>query len=402
MGKLIGRRWQRRLPSGSSVTDHGSWVLAPALAVLFSLMLVPAWLDALSRVEDERSVTAVIVGVVYSAACVIAVPVSTKMSSTARLVFCLVLLATGLGFIGLTDPSNFWVLLCALGIVAVLLSTVATAAITSVVVFGLSVGAVQTGTFSQQFPNLAVLVSVTTAVALMVRLFDANAELKRARDRVAALAVEQERERFARDLHDILGHSLTTITVKASTARRVLETGDVDRSITEIGDVERLGRQALTDVRATVSEYRETTLVGELAAAGETLRAAGIEAELPHAVDDVDSRSRQVFGYVLREAITNAVRHSGAHRVGVRLGRDWITVIDDGAGAGAGQEETGNGLNGLAEQVRELDGSFEAGPGGQGGFVVRASVPDEPSTSTARDGAEDTTPRYTREAGETS
>ena len=120
---------------------------------------------------------------------------------------------------------------------------------------------------------------------------------------------------MARDLHDVLGHSLTTITVKAGLARRLLEAGEQGRAADEVADVERLGRQALSDVRATVAANRVASLPRELAGAAEALRAAGIAADLPHAVDDVPADRQEVFAYVVREGVTNTIRHSGGEPV---------------------------------------------------------------------------------------
>ncbi|WP_245674719.1 sensor histidine kinase [Herbidospora cretacea] len=185
--------------------------------------------------------------------------------------------------------------------------------------------------------------------------------------------MDQERERLARDLHDILGHSLTTIRLKAGLVRRLLEvSGDLGTAAREAGDVERLSSQALADVRATVSGYRQVTLSGELVTAKEALRVAGIRARMPRAVDDVHPELHEVFGHVLREAVTNVVRHSSAREVTVGLGGNWLEVSDDGTGAGG---RWGNGLRGLAERVRAAGGTLEASPRERGGFVVRATVP---------------------------
>ncbi len=131
------------------------------------------------------------------------------------------------------------------------------------------------------------------------------------------MAVEQERARFARDLHDLLGHSLTVIAIKSELARRVM-TNDPDRAAAEVADIERLAREALTDVRATVAGYREVTLSAEISSARSALDAAGLHAELPTAVDDVPGERRELFGWVLREGVTNVVRHSDASGCGCR------------------------------------------------------------------------------------
>lgn len=210
------------------------------------------------------------------------------------------------------------------------------------------------------------LVAMTLAMIGMFGLIRANTELRRAREELARLAVTAERDRMARDLHDVLGHSLTTITVKAGLARRLLERGEDGRAAGEVADVERLGRQALTDVRATISANRVASLAAELAGAREALRAAGIDADLPRAVDDVDPQRQQVFAYVLREGVTNTIRHSGAGQCTVRLTADSIEVADDGVRAPAATP-AGNGLTGLRERLAAIGGRLDAGPGERGG-----------------------------------
>jgi len=195
-----------------------------------------------------------------------------------------------------------------------------------------------------------------------------NAELRAAQ---AELAVTAERERMARDLHDVLGHSLTTITVKAGLARRLLEAGEQGRAADEVADVERLGRQALSDVRATVAANRVASLPRELAGAAEALRAAGIAADLPHAVDDVPAERQEVFAYVVREAVTNTIRHSGASRCTVRLTPTSVEILDDGVGSPAGTP-SGNGITGLTERLAAIGGWVDAGPTPSGGYRLRA------------------------------
>lgn len=186
-----------------------------------------------------------------------------------------------------------------------------------------------------------------------------NAALAHARSEVARLATENERARIARDLHDLLGHSLTTITVKAQLANRLAAT-DPARAAVEIGEVEELTRRTLADVRAAVSGYREVTLGNELAAAREVLRAAGITADLPGAIDAVAQPDDELFAWVVREGVTNVVRHSRARTCHVVLGQRSIEISDDGSGS-AGRCP-GNGLSGLQERVMAAGGLLESGP----------------------------------------
>jgi two-component system sensor histidine kinase DesK len=199
----------------------------------------------------------------------------------------------------------------------------------------------------------------------------ANVELTAARTEVARLAAENERSRIARDLHDLLGHSLTTITVKAGLARR-LSGIDQERAAEEIAAVEQLSRRTLVEVRAAVSGYRDVTLAGELATAREVLRAAGIEVSMPGAVDGVDVDAVEPFGWVVREAITNVVRHSRAAHCTITLGSRWIEISDDGRGT-AVASPPGNGLAGLRERLAGVDGTITA-TGTPRGFTVRAEL----------------------------
>src|SRR3954466_11207039 len=158
-----------------------------------------------------------------------------------------------------------------------------------------------------------------------------NVDLLQAREENARLVVADDRNRFARDLHDILGHSLTVITVKAELANRLLGV-DPDPPLAELDDLDRLSRDALTDGRRAVEGYRALTLPGELARAREALRAADIDADLPNSTDDVPSERRELFAWTVREGVTNVIRHSGASRCTIRLHADAVEVTDDGNG----------------------------------------------------------------------
>lgn len=224
--------------------------------------------------------------------------------------------------------------------------------------------------------NTATLLILTVALGAFYRLINTTIMLRRARAEVRQLAVAEERARLARDLHDVLGHSLTTITMKSGLARRVLESdADREQAIAEVRDVEELARQALAEVRATVSGYRKASLAAELVAARSALRAAGIVPDLPHAVDDVAAPLRESFAYVLREAVTNVIRHSGASRCTVRLGESWIEVRDDGSGNVSTVEDGhygGSGIAGLADRLSAVGAGLHTESPEDGGFLVRA------------------------------
>ncbi|AKU18902.1 hypothetical protein VV02_13095 [Luteipulveratus mongoliensis] len=186
-----------------------------------------------------------------------------------------------------------------------------------------------------------------------------------ARRENARLAVQEERNRVARDLHDILGHSLTVITVKAELAGRLFD-ADPERARREVTDLERLSRDALVDVRRAVEGYREISLAGELARAREGFAAADIEADVPKAIDEVESDLRELFAWTVREATTNIIRHSAARHATITVGPTSISIQDDGHGPQG--DASGNGLRGLRERAvqagavlttRELSPGFE-------------------------------------------
>jgi two-component system sensor histidine kinase DesK len=227
--------------------------------------------------------------------------------------------------------------------------------------------------------NLESAVSNGTAIAIptialamfgFFNLMRGNRALSEARSELARLAAENERSRIARDLHDLLGHSLTTITVKAGLARRLGET-DPARALQEIAEVESLARRSLADVRAAVANYREVTLAGELATGRELLRAAGIVADLPGAVEVVDPAYQELFGWVLREGLTNVVRHAHASVCVVRISRSSVEILDDGVGSTAC---SGSGLAGLQERVGAAGGVVEAGPNLPRGWRLRVEL----------------------------
>jgi two-component system sensor histidine kinase DesK len=216
------------------------------------------------------------------------------------------------------------------------------------------------------------LVLVSLAMWAFFGIIRTNHALEEARAQVATLAAEGERNRIARDLHDLLGHSLTTITVKAALAKRLAE-HDPERAAVEIGEVEELARRSLSDVRAAVSNYRIVTLATELATAQEVLGAGGIDARVLSPTDVVDGDLQELFGWVVREAVTNIARHAHASTCTVTLGPRSIEITDDGAG-GIGSF-AGNGINGLRERVAAVGGTLEAGAVRGGGWRITAAVP---------------------------
>jgi two-component system sensor histidine kinase DesK len=226
-----------------------------------------------------------------------------------------------------------------------------------------------------------ITVTATTAVigSMMFafrRLMQLNHDLVEAREELARLAVSEERARFARDMHDLLGHSLSVIAVKAELAERLLER-DPTRAAEHVADVKTVAREALGEVRDAVSGYRQPTLASELEGARMALQAAGIEAQLEAADVELPADVEAVLAWAVREGTTNIVRHSRARscRIMVRPGLVAVSaeVVDDGEVREP--VGTGNGLAGLRERAARVAGSVEAGPVPEGGFRLCVTVP---------------------------
>lgn len=231
----------------------------------------------------------------------------------------------------------------------------------------------------------ALSVSMSGSMALLMRrrgllihqLRDAQGEIARL---AAADAVVEERLRFARDLHDLLGHSLSVIVLKAELSRRLLDHGSPDRALAEVTDLEQIARRALEEVREAVTGYRARSLADELDRARTALEAAGVAvhstvtaAALPPDIDDL-------LAWIVRESATNIVRHSRARRAAIELtaGDDAIRLVihNDGVAAErtASDEPAGSGLVGLRERVAEAGGRLTAVAQADG-FRVTAIVP---------------------------
>lgn len=202
---------------------------------------------------------------------------------------------------------------------------------------------------------------------------ESNRRLRQANEQIATVSKMAERERIARDMHDVIGHSLSVVVLKSELAGKLIASNP-ERAAVEMADVERLARSALKDVRAAIGGYREQGFDGELANARLAFEAADIT--FSEQVEPVDLRphTEQVLALVLREAVTNVLRHSNAERCTVRLaagdGLVTLTVSDDGVG---GEIVKGQGLKGMRERLEAVAGSLEFNPAD--GMTVTAQVP---------------------------
>jgi two-component system sensor histidine kinase DesK len=184
-------------------------------------------------------------------------------------------------------------------------------------------------------------------------------KLRRAQDEIEHLAKVAERERIARDLHDLLGHTLSLITLKAELARKLVDR-DPQRAKQEMLDVEHTSRAALADVREAISGYRGQGLAAELVRARKTLETAGVTVDAEFAELPLSPAQETVLALALREAVTNVVRHAQARQCSVRLQREndlcTLEIADNGRGADAPE---GNGLRGMRERLEAIGGSLQ-------------------------------------------
>jgi two-component system, NarL family, sensor histidine kinase DesK len=247
-----------------------------------------------------------------------------------------------------------------------------------------AITALAAATIALAAPEAALFWGVTAGVAatsalwlLIGGLMRTNEALREARAELAEMAVAEERLRFARDLHDILGHDLSLVALKAELARKLLPDRP-EQAAAEVEHIRDLTRTALQQVREAVGGYRQPSLPSELAGAKVALEAAGIELRVDAADGALDPEVESVLAWAVREGATNAIRHSGARHAAITVrtedGSTELEIADDGRGA-PGHEGGGHGLTGLRERAQSVGGTVEAGAGPGGGFRVTIRVP---------------------------
>ncbi|MBM0276037.1 sensor histidine kinase [Micromonospora tarensis] len=212
----------------------------------------------------------------------------------------------------------------------------------------------------------------TIAFVHVVRLVE---ELRRTQRELAATVVERERLRFAQDLHDLLGHTLSLIVVKAEVVRRLTPT-DPERAAVEAADIERVGRTALSEVREAVTGYRGQHFSDELTNARRVLADVGIDVTVTETGHPLSAVADDAFRWVLREAVTNVLRHSQATRCDITVSTDLsgstLTISDNGVG---GDPRPGTGLRGLVERLELTRGTLHIRAAPDGGLRLTARVP---------------------------
>jgi two-component system sensor histidine kinase DesK len=214
--------------------------------------------------------------------------------------------------------------------------------------------------------NVFLMIIVAVSNAFIARQKRADTKLRMAHEEIEQLAAVAERERIARDLHDVLGHTLSVIVLKAELAGRLIDR-DPQRAAQEIADVEKTARTALSEVRQAIGGYRSQGLPAEMELARNTLRAAGVALACESPLPQLHAAEETVLCLAVREAVTNIVRHAQATHCRMRFttssdGYHSLLITDDGSQP---KLQEGNGLRGMRERVQSLGGrlSITADPG---------------------------------------
>jgi two-component system, NarL family, sensor histidine kinase DesK len=246
------------------------------------------------------------------------------------------------------------------------------------------------GGWVQMTLNLFLVFFLGLMMVVYRRMLLVIAELRQAREELARLAVIEERLRIARDLHDLLGHTLSAVSLKSQVARRLART-DADAAIEQIAGIESIAQQALAEVREAVTGYRRRSLTGELDTARSLLAGAGVDLTVRTIGASPPAPADDLLAWLVREATTNVLKHARAHTCQITLRRSaravTLEIVDDGAGPGDRAAGGGNGLVGMAERLAVAGGSLETGRGPGGGFRLTASLPLPATPGTGLDPA---------------
>lgn len=352
-------------PVSALFASHDApWQFLVTLSCLtaFLVLYVAYWLQPFQRTDLQRCVTCgatVLLGVVM-------VEVTGSVLWSALLIYAVA------GFSLVESRRIYWLGGLGLTLVAVGLDLTTHAGLGLLSWFGL--------------PFVSMLVGMR-AIWQFTRL---HRMLAKAQAEIEELATSNERLRIGRDLHDLLGHSLSALALRADLARSHLHRGQTEGADAELEQIAKMARDALQEVRQVVTAYRETHFLTEQEQAQRLLSDVGIVV-YAHGLNcafDFQAQPRQdrVLAFALREGITNVLRHGSAHQVWITLQSQdqavFLTLEDDGPGpasetptAGNAAVVAGHGLRGIEERVRELGGRMEAGASPHGGFRLHLEIP---------------------------
>ena len=356
----------------------GPWLALVAAPVL----LVAPLVAAIAAGEWARGAYVVLLGAVFGVAVLLPFGSRRRPSAVSEVVFvALLLLCTGYLVLWPTGQALLFPLLAVAASIAIRRRW-AMGMVGAIAVSGaLAVG------FETWSLEAAVLVGFAAfaggAGNYLVQYYVAlTRELDRTRERLAVVAVGEERLRFSRDLHDLLGHSLSVIAVKSEAARRLMSR-EPDAAGAHIAEVETIARDALAEVRSVVAGSRSVSLAEELANARRTLEDAGVATSVVASDRVLPITVDAILGWVVREGATNVLRHSAARHcaieVAVTARGASVEISDDGPNHVAGGEArpgaaAGSGLDGLRERVEAIGGEFGV-ESSASGFRITAVVP---------------------------
>ncbi len=275
--------------------------------------------------------------------------------------------------------ANTYVIYAAalLGVVSVRMSLRIALLVAMLLTFGLRMYLLWPETYAAFGIGLTMLISVSAFSSnyFLIEREKKRAALELSQDEVRRIAAFAERERIGRDLHDLLGHTLSMVALKADLATR-LASRDVDAATIEMREVARIARDALDEVRQAVSGIRSAAIAAELASAKVLLEADGVSVQTQVDQLALQPEAECALAMALREAATNVQRHAGARNLHISLRREGddavLEVVDDGRG---GAIRRGNGLTGMSERIHALHGTLEVGAAPGRGTRVIARLP---------------------------
>lgn len=355
----------------------------PWFALIWTpILLIGPLIDAAVGGQPLRILSVLALAAGYILAVCLPFAVGTRQRTRSELAFVL-LLALGAGYlVAWRVDAQFVYPLLAIGAALAVRQSRALSVIAALTISA----AVQTG-IQEASLDVGMFLGFATFMAgigtfLVQYLIGLIGELTRTQHRLARSAVAEERLRFSRDLHDLLGHTLSVMVVKAEAIRRLLAR-QPDVAAQHAADIETIGRHALTEVREAVTGYRSVGLAEELANASRALAADGILVQLTEPADALDAHVDSLLGWVVREGTTNVLRHADASRCSITItladGVVHVEILDDGRGpterrTAEGGTADGSGLRGLAERIDEYGGVLTAAATATG-FRLAASIP---------------------------
>lgn len=370
---------QQRVPGLERIARWpGAWFATLWLPILLAGPVIQAAID----VDWPRALALLGFGAAY--AVTVQLPFRDRRRWHAELAFAgLVVLFIAYFALWQRDSAFFHPLL-AIGAAVAMRPRVALGVVVGLTVSGASALGVERGSLEDgMLLGFATLMAGVTSF-LVQQLIELARRLRRLQDRLARSAVAEERQRFSRDLHDLLGHTLSVIVVKAEAVRRLAQR-DPRAAAGHAAEIETVGRHALAEVRQVVAGYRAVGLADAVDTARSALATRGIalRAELPQI--RLDDEADALLGWIVREGTTNVLRHArgaGSCRIEVTVQGDLVRIEIRDDGEPAGSTGGGSGLDGLRERVDRFGGVLTAGPTPDG-FRLAATVPGRPGSTGA-------------------